>query len=140
MRHWCKISRPCLMSTPIYWAWTKTIPQKKQFFWSSPHKIEVIITSLTEKLELPYFAYMTTFPLQFESRNKLGLVKSWTEIMTSWHFFQNIFVLRKPGVAIFVEIIKIVTMFTKTTLKYSRKVRRIRNYVSQQNLYLYFLI
>ena len=46
-------------------------------------------------------------------------------------FFQNIFVLGKPGVAIFVEIIKIVTMFTKTTLKDSRKLRRIRNYVSQ---------
>ena len=55
-------------------------------------------------------------------------------------FFQNIFVSRRPGVAIFADIIKIVTMFIKTTLKGSRKVRRIRNYVSKWNLYLYFLI
>ena len=55
-------------------------------------------------------------------------------------FFQNIFVLRRPGVAIFAYIIKIVTMFIKPTLKDSRKVRRIRNYVSKFNLYLYFLL
>ena len=56
------------------------------------------------------------------------------------NFFQNIFLLRRPGVAIFADIIKIVTMFIKTTLKDSIKVRRIRNYVSKWNLYLYFLI
>ena len=55
-------------------------------------------------------------------------------------FFQNIFVLRRPGVAIFAYIIKIVTMFIKPILKDSRKVRRIRNYVSKFNLYLYFLL
>ena len=54
-------------------------------------------------------------------------------------FFQKIF-LRRPGVAIFADIIKIVTMFIKTILKDSKKVRRIRNYVSKWNLYLYFLI
>ena len=40
-------------------------PQKICFFWSSPHKIEVIST------------------IQFESRDKILLVTSWTEIMTS---------------------------------------------------------
>ena len=55
-------------------------------------------------------------------------------------FFQNIFVLRRAGVAIFADIIKIVTMFIKATLKDSRKVKRIRNDVSKWNLYLYFLI
>ena len=55
-------------------------------------------------------------------------------------FFQNIFVLRRPGLAIFADIIKIVTMFIKTTLKDSRNVRRIWNYASKWNLYLYFLI
>ena len=35
---------------------------------------------------------------------------------------------------------KIVTMFIKPILKDSRKVRRIRNYVSKFNLYLYFLL
>ena len=43
-------------------------------------------------------------------------------------------------VAIFADIIKIVTMFVKTILKDSRKVSRVRNYLSKWNLYLYFLI
>ena len=48
--------------------------------------------------------------------------------------------LRRPGVVIFADIIKIITMFIKTITKDSRKVKRIRNYVSKSNLYLYFLI
>ena len=40
----------------------------------------------------------------------------------------------------FSDIIKIAIMFIKTTLKDSRKVRRITNYVSKWNLYLYFLV
>ena len=55
-------------------------------------------------------------------------------------FFQKTFILKRPGVAIFADIIKTVTTFIKTILKDSRKVRRIRNYVSKWNLYLYFLI
>ena len=55
-------------------------------------------------------------------------------------FFQKIFFLRRRGIAIFGDIIKIVTMFIKTILRDSRKVRRIRNYVSKWNLCLYFLI
>ena len=55
-------------------------------------------------------------------------------------FFQKIFILRRPEVAIFADIITILTTFIKTILKDSRKVRRIRSYVSKWNLYLYFLI
>ena len=55
-------------------------------------------------------------------------------------FFQNILILRRPGVAIFADIIKIVTMFITTITKDSRKVRRITNYISKSNLYLYFLM
>ena len=55
-------------------------------------------------------------------------------------FFQKIFFSRRRGIAIFGDIIKIVTMFIKTILRDSRKVRRIRNYVSKWNLCLYFLI
>ena len=55
-------------------------------------------------------------------------------------FFQKIFILRRPGVAIFADIIKILTMFIKTILIDSRKVRAVRKYVSKWNLYLYFLI
>ena len=55
-------------------------------------------------------------------------------------FFQQIFILKRPGVAVFADVIKIVTMFTKTILKDSRNFRRNRNYVSKTNLYMYFLI
>ena len=55
-------------------------------------------------------------------------------------FFQNTFVSTKSDVATFADIIKIVTIFIKITIKDSRKIRRIRNYVSKWNLYLYFLI
>ena len=55
-------------------------------------------------------------------------------------FFQKALLLRKPGVAIFADIIEIVTMFIKTILKISGKVRRIRNYVSTWNLYWDLLI
>ena len=37
------------------------------------------------------------------------------------------FISRRPGVAIFAGIIKIVPMFNKTIFKDSRKVKRIRN-------------
>ena len=40
----------------------------------------------------------------------------------------------------YADIIKIVTMFIKTITKDSRKVKRIRNYQSNSNLYVYFLM
>ena len=49
--------------------------------------------------------------------------------MTSFPLFQNTIILRRPGVAIFADIIKIVTIFIKAIIKDSRKVKRIRNYV-----------
>ena len=55
-------------------------------------------------------------------------------------FFKKIFILRRPEVAIFADIIKILTTFIKTILKDSRKLRRIRSFVSEWNLYLDFLI
>ena len=54
--------------------------------------------------------------------------------------FKNTVILRRPGVAIFADIIKIITRFIKKIFKDSRKVKRIRNYVSKCNLYMYFLI
>ena len=54
--------------------------------------------------------------------------------ISKYHYF------KKNWVTIFADIIKIVTMFIKTIFKDSRKVKRIRNYVSKCNLYLYFLI
>ena len=34
------------------------LSKKKRFFWSSPYKIEVVITFLIEMLHLPTFDYM----------------------------------------------------------------------------------
>ena len=53
---------------------------------------------------------------------------SWAEILTSEPLFQNTFILRRPGVANFAEIIKTETMFIKTIFKDSKKVKPIRNY------------
>ena len=53
-------------------------------------------------------------------------------------FISKYIYFKKAGVAIFADIIKIVTMSVKTVIKDSRKVKRIRNYASKFNLYLYF--
>ena len=55
-------------------------------------------------------------------------------------FISKCVYFKKAGVANFAGIIKIVTMFIKKILKDSRKLRRIRNYVSKCNLYHYSLI
>ena len=47
------------------------------------------------------------------------------------------FILR-TRVDTFAYIIKNVTIFIKTIFKDAEKVKRIRNYVSKYNLYLYF--
>ena len=41
-----------------------------RFFWSNPYKIEVMITSLIEMLELPNFGHMTISTMLLESRKK----------------------------------------------------------------------
>ena len=95
-----------------------------------------MITSLLEMLELPNFGHMTPSTIPFEPHDKILLVTSWTEIMTSNSIFQNTFILRRPKIANFAGIIKIVTMIVKT----KKKVKKIRIYVPKCNLYLYFLI
>ena len=42
-----------------------------------------MITSVKEILELSNFSHMTTSIIKFESYDKILLVASWTEIMTS---------------------------------------------------------
>ena len=54
--------------------------------------------------------------------------------------FQNIFISRKPRVAVFADISKIVTMFFTTIFKDSKILKKIRDYEPKCNLYLYFLI
>ena len=51
-----------------------------------------------------------------------------------------IFVLRRPAIAIFANIMNILTIFIKIILEDSSKVKINKNYVSKWNLYLYFLI
>ena len=52
------------------------------------------------------------------------------------NFLQNTLTLRKPGVAIFADIINIVTIFIKTIILDSRKIKRIITYVSKSSLCL----
>ena len=46
--------------------------------WSNPYKIEVMKTSLIERLELPNFGHMTTSTIELDSRDEILLVTSWT--------------------------------------------------------------
>ena len=48
-------------------------------------------------------------------------------------FISDTVILRRPGVAIFADIVKIITRFIMQILKDSRKVKRIRYYVSKCN-------
>ena len=88
-------------------------------------------------VELPKFGHMTT-STNFDTSDKILLVTSWTEIMTSWPLFQNTFVLRRPRVDKFADI-KIAAIFIKTTLKDSIEVKKI-SHALKCSLYLYFLI
>ena len=62
------------------------------------------------------------------------------EIMTSCPLSQNVFILGRPGEAIFADIIQIITKFIKQILKDSRKAKRIRNFLLKCSLYLYSLV
>ena len=79
-----------------------------------------MITSLIEMLELPNFSHLTTSTVKLKSCDKIFLVTSWAKIMTSYPFFQITFVLRRPRVDNFADIIEIETTFIKITLKDSK--------------------
>ena len=50
--------------------------------------------------------------------------------MTLSSLFKSTFILRRPGVAIFANIIKIVIMFIKTICRDSSKVKRVIDFLS----------
>ena len=50
------------------------------------------------------------------------------------------FILRRPRVAVFAEIIQILTIFVKTIFKDPIKIKIIRNDVLKSNVYPFFLI
>ena len=54
--------------------------------------------------------------------------------------FQNPLISNRPGVVIFVNIIKIAIIFIKEESRLPKKVQRIRNYALKSNFYLYFLV
>ena len=82
-----------------------------------------MLKSLIEVLESPNFGHVATFAIKFESHNKTLFVTSWRQIITSYHFFQNIFSLREPSRVIFPDINKIVTVLLKKNFKDSEKLR-----------------
>ena len=114
---WCKISRPYLVPVPVpsYWTWTLTPLEKSVFSGQIFIKLKSG-NCFYRMLELPTFGQMATSTVKFQSCNKILLMTS------------NSFILRRRRVAVFAEIIKIVTMFTKTIWKDPKKVKRIRNY------------
>ena len=67
---------------------------------------------------------MTTSLIQFESRDKILLATSWTEILMSLILLQKTFSLRKPKVAIFADVIKTANIFIKKTFKDSKKSKK----------------
>ena len=63
LSNWCNVSRLYLVLFPNYLTLVKSTPKKFVFFWSNPYKIEVMITSLTDMLEIPNFGHLTTSAL-----------------------------------------------------------------------------
>ena len=106
----CNISRPYLVLVPIYWTWTKSIPQKKLFFWSNSYKLEFMITSLKEILELPNFGHVNTSRRWFESRNKFCWWRHGKKFWRHYLYFKILF-WRELREANFAEIIKIKSIF-----------------------------
>ena len=90
LSHWCKIPNPYVVPVTNYWTVTKTTPKKSVFFWSNPYKIEVMITSFVEVLQLPNFGHMTISTIQFESRNNVWWWRHWQKF---WRENLNFFVL-----------------------------------------------
>ena len=99
-----------------------------------------MISSLIETLELPSFGYITKSTIWFESNEKNILGDVMDRNYDAINLFQNTYILRMPRVAIFADTMKFVIMFIKIISKDSKRVKRIKNYVSKYNLYLYFLI
>ena len=59
LTHLCKISRPYVSASPKLLNLNQEHPSKNVFFWSNPYKIEIMLTSLIEILELLNFGHMT---------------------------------------------------------------------------------
>ena len=108
--HWFKVSRPHLVPVPNYWTWTKSTPQENCFFFC-----QILI-----KLRLWYFIHRNdSVTLQDLQCNLSHVIK-----VCWWYHGQNydiitcnIFILKRPRVANFADIIKIAATFIKTIIK-----------------------
>ena len=140
MPHLCKISSSYLVSVPNYWTWTKITPQKKPFFWSNPYKIELMINPrnarVTTKLwshdHIYNIIWITIKFCRWRHGHKLDVIT----------FFQ-IFILRRPGVAIFADTPKWQLFFIKTIFIDSHEKLKELEVLHQNaicSLYMYFLI
>ena len=106
----CRYSRPYPVPLLNYWTWNKITSQKKSFLWRNLYKIEVMITSFLEILELTYFGHTTTYAVWVIWWNFVNDV-----IDKNYEAFQMTVILRRPGVVRFADIIKIAIMWTETT-------------------------
>ena len=64
---------------------------KKRLFWSNHYKIEFMVISLKEILELPNFGHTTTSTIEFDSFKKILLLTLSIKVVMSEPLFKNTF-------------------------------------------------
>ena len=96
-------------------------------------KIEVVITSLIEMLELPHLVTWTN--LQYNLNHVMKFCW-WCHQQELWcqPLFQNTIILRKPGVAIFADIIKILTRFIKKIFRLKKSYKKEKLCIKMESI------
>ena len=82
-----------------------------------------MITSLIEMLELPNFCQITTSTIWFDSCGKI-----FDDVMDKIYdviAFISKYLLRRPRLTNFVDIIEIATMFSKTTFNVKKMLKEL---------------
>ena len=84
--NYCKMSMPYLQPGSNYWTWTKSSSQKKIFSGhiEKIYKIEVMITSLIEKLEFAHITLVTWTHLQYSFNHVINFFW-WYLGQKLWH-------------------------------------------------------
>ena len=90
-------------------------------------------------LGLQNLGHMTTFTNDLSLVIKFFWWRHVRQTMTSQLLYENVFILRRPTEANFADIMKIPTIIKKT-FKDLKKFKRIKNYLFNCNLYVYFLV
>ena len=84
-----------------------------------------MITSFIEMLELPNFGHLNATTILFESRDKILLMTSLAEVMTSQPLFLNTFILRRPRIANLMTSSKLQPYLLKQPLKIQKKLKEL---------------